>query len=248
MNTMNNRYHRQMSMDGWGAETQERLAAGRVFVAGMGGLGCPVAMNLVLAGVGHIRICDSDTVEITNLNRQFLYAQTSLGKPKASSALESLASMNPHVEIVPVQGEINRGNVDELVADVDIIVDCLDNFPARHVLSQCAVRKGIPLVHGAVWGMEGRICVFHPPETPCLECIFPHAPESEETPVLGGVTSAVGSMQAIETIRFLAGERPALMGTMLVMDFPSMSFQRLELSHNPSCPVCGGGSVSPPGQ
>ncbi len=239
MNTMNNRYHRQMSMDGWGGETQKRLGTGRVFVAGLGGLGCPVAMNLVLAGVGHIRVCDSDTVEITNLNRQFLYTQSSLGKPKARSAMDILAPLNPDVEIVPVQGEINSGNVNDLVADVDIIVDCLDNFPARHVINRCAVRKGIPLVHGAVWGMEGRVSVFHPPEAPCLECIFPHAPEPAETPVLGSVTSAVGSMQAIETIRFLAGKRPALVSTMLVMDFPSMSFQRLELSRNPLCPVCG---------
>jgi len=236
---MNDRYYRQISMDGWGAETQERLKAGRVFIAGMGGLGCPVAMNLVLAGVGHIRLCDSDTVEITNLNRQFLYAESSLGMPKAPSSFDALSMLNPDVDIVPVQAEISSGNVDELVADVDIIVDCLDNFSARHVISQCAVKKDIPLVHGAVWGMEGRVSVLHPPLTPCLECIFPHTPEPMETPVLGAVTSAVGSMQAIEAIRFLAGERPALMGRMLVMDFPSMSFQSLKLSSDPSCPVCG---------
>jgi len=238
MNYQGSRYHRQVTMDGWGPEAQERLSLARVFIAGVGGLGCPVAMNLVLAGVGHLRICDADTVDITNLNRQFLHGESDIGTLKTSSARNSLLSLNSHVEIETLAEKITAENVDSLVGDADIILDCLDNFTARHAICQCAVKKGIPLVHGAVWGMEGRITVFHPPEAPCLQCIFPEAPEPVETPVLGAVTSAVGSMQAIEASRFLAGERFSLKGRMLIMDFSEMRFQELELSPNPECKVC----------
>ena len=238
MNYHLSRYHRQVTMDGWGPEAQERLSSSRAFIAGVGGLGCPVAMNLVLAGVGHLRICDADTVDITNLNRQFLHGETDIGALKTSSARSSLLSVNSNVKIETFPEKITAENVDSLVGDADIILDCLDNFTARHAIGQCAVRKGIPLVHGAVWGMEGRIAVFHPPEAPCLQCVFPEAPEPVETPVLGAVTSAVGSMQAIEAVHFLAGEPVALKGRMLIMDFSAMSFQELELSPDPECTVC----------
>jgi len=239
MNYQGNRYYRQISMDGWGNEIQERLAASRVFIAGVGGLGCPAAMNLVLAGVGYLKICDGDTVDITNLNRQFLHGEASIGTLKTSSARDSLLCINSGIEIETLPLRITPDNVDELVGDAHIILDCLDNFTARHAIGRCAVRKGIPLVHGAVWGMEGRITVFHPPEAPCMQCIFPEVPEPVETPVLGGVTSTVGSMQAIEALRILAGEPAALKGRMLIMDFSEMRFQELELSRDPDCLVCG---------
>jgi adenylyltransferase/sulfurtransferase len=239
MNYQESRYHRQITMDGWGPEVQERLAAARVFVAGVGGLGCPVTMNLALAGVGHLKICDADTVDVTNLNRQFLHCEANVGMLKTASARNSILSLNSQVEIETVPEKITSENVDDLVGDAEIILDCLDNFTARHAIGQCAVRKGVPLVHGAVWGMEGRITVFHPPDAPCLHCIFPEIPAHVETPVLGGVTSAVGSIQAIEAIRFLAGEVMSLKGRMLIMDFSAMCFQELALSRNPACPVCG---------
>ena len=235
------RYNRQILLEGWGVDTQVRLRNSRVFVAGIGGLGCPVALNLALAGIGIIRICDSDMVDITNLNRQFLHRDIHIGAKKTSSARECLKALNPDSGIETIDKKITPENVNELVGDAQIIIDCLDNFEARYALSQCALKKGIPLVHGAVWGMEGRVAVFEPPHTPCISCVFPWAPESECTPVLGAVTSATGSMQAMEVLKFLSGGKMALSGRMLIMDFESMKFQELELVRNPSCPICSQG-------
>jgi len=233
------RYQRQLILDGWGHEVQRRLKEARVFIAGIGGLGCPVALNLALAGVGHLRICDADTVEITNLNRQFLHCASELGTTKTVSASQYLGAINPDTNIEGVNQKITSDNVDELVGDCQIIIDCLDNFSARYAINQCAIRKKIPLIHGAVWGMEGRIGVFQPPQTPCLACIFPRQMEPVEIPVLGAVTSATGSMQAIQAIRYLAGREMALKGRLLVMDFSTMKFQELTLKKDPSCPDCG---------
>jgi adenylyltransferase/sulfurtransferase len=233
------RYRRQILLDGWGTETQERLGRSRVFIAGVGGLGCPVALNLTSAGVGNITMCDSDTVDISNLNRQFLHAEKNIGIEKTVSALQLLSQFNSGIHFTAITENITADNVDELVADADIILDCLDNFTARYALNQCAIRRHIPLVHGAVWGMEGRVIVFQPPATPCLACLFPTAPKQEEIPILGAVTSATGSIQAMEAIRFLSGGLPSLSGRMLIMDYPDMQFQTLEISRNTNCPVCG---------
>ncbi len=233
------RYQRQIILDGWGAEAQKRLKKSRVFIAGIGGLGCPVALNLTLAGVGHITICDSDKVDVTNLNRQFLYNNTCIGLEKSPTAQRYLQGVNPDTQVEALYEKIRPENVDALVADAQIIIDCLDNFEARYAINQCAIRKKIPLVHGAVWGMEGRLAVFHPPNTPCLSCIFPEAPVTSSTPVLGAVTSTIGSMQAIEAIHFLTGEKMALKGRLLIMDFSTMKFQQFKLSKKSSCMVCG---------
>ncbi len=232
------RYRRQILIDGWGLETQKRLAQSSVFIAGVGGLGCPVALNLTSAGVGNITLCDSDTVESTNLNRQFLHTEQNIGLEKTSSALQFLTRFNSGIKFTTHTCEITEDNVDQLVADADIILDCLDNFAARYALNQCAIRKGIPMVHGAVWGMEGRVTVFHPPQTPCLSCIFPVAPKPQEIPVLGAVTSATGSVQAMEALIYLAGSHPPLRGEILIMDYSSMHFQTLEIGRIPTCPVC----------
>ena len=232
------RYRRQILIDGWGTETQEKLKNSKVFIAGAGGLGCPVALNLTSAGIGNITICDSDTVELSNLNRQFLHAEKNIGLDKTISALQVLSRFNSGVNLTPISEKITPDNVDELVADADIILDCVDNFAARYALNQCAIRKQIPMVHGAVWGLEGRVTFFTPPTTPCLACLFPIAPAQQEIPVLGVVTCATGSLQAMEAIHYLAGSRPCLRGEMLVMDYSAMRFQSLEVSRTPDCPVC----------
>ncbi|MFV9691252.1 MAG: HesA/MoeB/ThiF family protein [Desulfobacteria bacterium] len=233
------RYERQTRLSGWGVETQQRLKYSRVFVAGAGGLGCPAALNLALAGVGHIRVCDFDTVEISNLNRQFLYTEQSIGTNKAKSAQEALFSLNPEIDVEPVSDKITAHNVDELVADAEVVIDCLDNFRARHVLNLCAVTKGIPMVHGAIWGLEGRVIFLHPPSTPCLACIFPKTPPQEKSPAVGAVSCAIGSVQALETIKYLTGVGSVSTGRMLLLDFSTMKFQELEVTEDPRCPVCG---------
>jgi adenylyltransferase/sulfurtransferase len=233
------RYKRQLLIDGWGTATQEKLQNSKVFIAGAGGLGCPAALNLTTAGVGKITICDADVVDVSNLNRQFLHPEKNIGVEKTSSATQTLSSLNSAVHFTALTTKITKDNVDELVADADIILDCLDNFEARYALNTCAIRKDIPLVHAAVWGMEGRVTFLNPPSTPCLSCIFPVSSTKQETiPVLGVITCGTGSMQAMEAIKYLGGMSPSLQSKMLIMDFSSMHFQCLEITKKPDCPVC----------
>lgn len=233
------RYERQMMLPGWGIETQKKLKDSRVLVAGAGGLGCPAALNLAIAGVGRIRICDSDTVEMTNLNRQLLYTEHSIGCSKADSAEATLRSVNPEVTIEPVPCEITESKVDDIVGDAQVILDCLDKFSARYTLNLCAIRKGIPMIHGAIWGLEGRITFLDPPTTPCLQCIFPKEPSQEKLPVVGGVSCTIGSLQALEAIKYVTNLGTLLKGRMLIVDCSSMHFQELEVIRDPECPACG---------
>lgn len=232
-------------LSGWGVETQERLKGARVIVVGAGGLGCPVSLNLALAGIGEIRICDFDVVDITNLNRQFLHIEQNIGGRKAESARQALISINSEVNIEPVFDKITDENVDDIVGNADIILDCLDNFPTRHTLNKSAIRKGIPMVHAAIWGLEGRITFLNPPETPCLACIFPKAPPPETFPVLGAIASAVGSLQALDAIKYLTNVGKPLAGRMLILDGSTMKCQELEVQKDPQCPVCSHLSASP---
>ena len=232
------RYARQMMIQGWGQEGQKKLKAARVFVAGAGGLGCPAAVNLALAGVGVLRICDGDSTERSNLNRQFLHDDSRIGINKALSAKTTLSRINPFVEIETISERITQETVDSLVGDSQIIVDCVDNFPARYVLNDCAVRKRIPMVHGAIWGFEGRMMFIHPPQTACLACLFPEAPPAEAVPVLGATPGVVGCMQAMEAIKYLLGVGKLLRNQYLVADFATMGFKTLNVRKDPSCPVC----------
>jgi adenylyltransferase/sulfurtransferase len=232
------RYQRQMMLPGWGVDTQEKLRRSKVLIVGVGGLGCPAALNLALAGVEHIRICDDDNVELSNLNRQFLHTERSIGTNKANSARETLSSINSEVIVEPIVQGLDENNVDDIVGDADIILDCLDNFPDRNTLNLSAIRKGIPMVHGAVWGVEGRVTFLHPPATPCLTCIFPKAGIEGELPILGAVSCTIGSLQALEAIKYLTDVGTLLSGRMLILDGSTMQCQELELAKDPDCPAC----------
>ena len=235
------RYKRQRIIPGWGDHSQKELAHGRAFIAGAGGLGCPAAMALACAGVGQITICDADRVELSNLNRQFLHTEKNLGTPKAKSAAQALTRRNSTLRIVPLVQRITTENIEELVGNADIILDCLDNLAGRRVLNHFAVAKGIPLVHAAIWGLEGRVTTLLPPQTPCLHCLYPTDPPDEsEIPALGAVAAATGNIQATEAISYLINGRPSLLNKMLILDFSGMDFQRLAITANPSCPVCAG--------
>jgi len=173
------RYTRQMIMDKWGEETQQRLKTSTVFIAGAGGLGSPVSIYLTVAGIGNIRICDFDSPDWSNLNRQILHNHGRIGTNKALSAKQTLNELNPHVTVTAITDKIVAENVDDLVGDAALIVDCMDNFPTRYLLNESAIRKRIPLVFGSIWGMEGQLSFLSPPETPCLKCMFPEAPPAE---------------------------------------------------------------------
>ncbi len=232
------RYARQMLISGWGEETQRRLKASRVFIAGAGGLGSPVSFNLAVAGIGHIRICDFDTPELSNLNRQFLHDDSRIGMNKAESAKLSLARLNPNIQIEAVPEKIDEANVDRLVGDADLILDCMDNFPTRFILNACALRKKIPLVHGSIWGFEGRVTFIHAPETPCLACIFKDAPPREVFPVLGATPGITGTIQAMEAIKYLTSVGSLLKGRLLCCDFLEMKFFEVKVRRDASCPIC----------
>jgi molybdopterin/thiamine biosynthesis adenylyltransferase len=234
------RYGRQMLIAGWGEEGQRRLKASTVFIAGAGGLGSPVSVNLAVAGVGTLRICDFDVPELSNLNRQFLHDDSRLGMNKAESAKLTLSRLNPNVTIEALPVRIEESNVDELVGDADIILDCMDNFPTRYVLNAVAVRKRIPFVHGSIWGLEGRVTFLQPPETPCLACIFQGTPPREVFPVLGATPGITGTLQAMEALKYLAGVGSLLKGRLLCCDYQEMRFFEAKIRRNPACTVCSG--------
>lgn len=232
------RYTRQMMMDGWGEETQEKLKNSTVFIAGAGGLGSPVSIYLAVAGVGNIRICDFDSPDWSNLNRQILHNHNRIGINKAISAKQTLDELNPQINITALPVKITAENVDELIGDSAIIMDCMDNFPTRYILNECAIRKKIPLVFGSIWGMEGRLSFLTPPETPCLKCMFPEAPPSETFPVVGATPGVIGSLQAIEAIKYLTGTGQNLKNKILVWEGRKMEFKTYKAYKDPECVLC----------
>ncbi|MEJ2683501.1 MAG: HesA/MoeB/ThiF family protein [Candidatus Sulfobium sp.] len=233
------RYNRQMMIEGWGFETQKKLKNSTVFIAGAGGLGSPVSIYLAVAGVGDIRICDFDSPDWSNLNRQILHNHNRIGTNKALSAKQTLEEMNPHINISAFPDTISAENVDQLVEDADLIVDCMDNFPTRYLLNQSAIRKNIPIVHGSVWGLEGRLTFIHSPETPCLRCFFPESPPKEVFPILGATPGVIGTLQAVEAIKYLTGIGKLLKGKLLVWSGVDMSFRIFNGRKDPNCPTCG---------
>ncbi|MEA3409221.1 MAG: HesA/MoeB/ThiF family protein, partial [Candidatus Eisenbacteria bacterium] len=164
------RYSRQTELQGWGTEGQERLLGSRVFVAGVGGLGCPTAVYLTVAGVGEVVVCDGDVVERSNLNRQFLYTRSDLTKPKAPIAAAALRRLNPDVTVTPVITEIDRSTAQALIEGADLVLDCLDNPETRIALNRAAIAASVPMVYAAVSEYTGYLSFLNPPATPCLEC------------------------------------------------------------------------------
>ncbi|MDO5845604.1 MAG: HesA/MoeB/ThiF family protein [Methanocorpusculum sp.] len=233
------RYARQLPLIG--AAGQEALAGAVVFVAGAGGLGSPVSLYLAEAGVGTLRIADLDVIEESNLNRQILHPEDRIGRPKAASAKQTLEALNPAYRVEAFAEKIDEASVLRLVGGADLIVDCMDNFAARYVLNRAAIALGIPLLHGAVAGYSGQLTLVVPGKTPCLSCIFPHAETTQKTPVLGAVAGVVGSLQALEAVRYLTGE-PTLAGKLLIYDGAANTLDTFAVKKSPRCPDCGGGT------
>lgn len=233
------RYSRQMMIPNWGVEGQLRLKNARVFVVGAGGLGSPVSIGLAVAGVGELHICDADTVELSNLNRQILHNDSRIGMSKAVSAFKTLSALNPDIRVVPHRDYLEESNVEGVVGRPDLVVDCLDNYDTRYLLNHYCLHRGIPLIHGAVEGLIGQTTFLQSPETPCLRCIFPEAPPRRLFPIVGVTASIIGSIQAMEALKHLTGVGETLKNRLLIFDGHDMSFVSITLQRQPNCPECG---------
>jgi molybdopterin/thiamine biosynthesis adenylyltransferase len=231
------KYIRQIML--FGEEGQEKLRKARVFVAGAGGLGSPISTYLAVAGVGKIIIADFDTVDPSNLNRQFLHHERDIGRDKIKSAAEKLLSMNPEIKVETIKEKITDENAGSVVPPCDLIIDALDNFDTRHVLNRLAVERKIPLIHGAVSGYRGKATTIIPGKTPCLYCIFPSSFKKEVFPVLGTTPGVIGTIQANEAIKYLTGQGKLLENRLLLWDGLSCSFSELNVNKTENCPVCG---------
>ena len=230
------RYGRQMML--FGENGQEKLKSARVVIAGAGGLGCPAATYLAVAGIGHLRIIDHDTVERSNLNRQILHWDKDIGVSKTSSAGEKLMAINPDIEIEVVRVTLDEETAPDLVSDADAIVDAMDNYPTRYLLNHLACKFGIPLFHGAIRGFDGQATTIIPGKTACLSCIFPKAPPKEIFPVIGVTPGIIGLIQANEVLKYFLGTGDLLGNRLIIWDGLRSVLETIQVERDPSCTEC----------
>lgn len=242
------RYSRQIMLPAVGIEGQERLLAARVLVVGLGGLGSPVAMYLAAAGVGTLVVADFDAVDLSNLQRQILHTNERIGIPKVDSALHGLKALNPEVRIEGFKGSINEDTLPDLLAGVDAVVDGCDNFSTRFAVNEACFRNRVPLISGAAIRTEGQVSVFSGKAGgPCYQCLYPRGSDLEETcaanGVLASIVGIVGSIQATEALKVVAGIGDPLFGRLLLIDAMAMEFRSVRLPADPCCPICGNDSL-----
>jgi molybdopterin-synthase adenylyltransferase len=230
------RYKRQILIPEWTQSGQENLKKARILVAGAGGLGSAILTYLAVAGVGKIRVIDGDIVELSNLNRQVLHSDKDIGRSKVDSAKEKLEALNPDISVEAIKEIITKDNVFELVGDYPI-VDAMDNLPTRLLLNRVAVKKNLPLFHGAVYGFEGRATTVIPGKTACLRCLYQGVIPGK-TPVVGVTPAVIGCIQATEVIKYILGIGDLLADRLLIYDGLSMKFSEVKLKKDPNCPEC----------
>ena len=240
------RYSRHILLDELGPPAQAKFAAAHALVIGVGGLGAPVAQFLAAAGVGTITLCDADRVDLTNLQRQILYATADIGHPKVEAATARLRAINPDVTLEPVAMRVGPDELRMLVADADIVADCCDNFATRHDVNRACVAAGKPLVSGAAIRFDGQVAVFDPRDdaSPCYHCLFGEGDELEETRcatmgVFAPLVGIVGATQAAEALKLLAGVGESLAGRLLLLEALTMQWRELRVPRDPACIVCG---------
>ena len=235
------RYLRQTILPGIGPKGQARLAKACVLIAGAGGLGSASALYLAGAGLGHIKIVDHDRVEISNLNRQILHAEMSLGQPKVVSAAGRLNRFNSSVQVTGFCEKITNKRTGALLKGVDIIVDGCDSYEIRQVLNQASLKYGLPYVYAGVNGFDSMISCFVPGQTPCFECIFSGnaPPPDQPAGVIGSAAGLAGSIQAMETVKLLLDIGTPLKNRLMRISGLDMRCHCMDLTTNPACPACG---------
>jgi molybdopterin/thiamine biosynthesis adenylyltransferase len=241
------RYSRHILLDELGIEGQRRLLAGHALVIGAGGLGAAALPFLASAGVGRITVVDNDEVDLTNLQRQIIHTTANVGRPKVESAREGMLRINPGLEIVTVPARVGDAELDQLVASASVVLDCCDNFATRQAVNRACVRHKVPLVSGAALRFDGQISVFdrRQPEAPCYACLFPPAEPAPEVAcatmgVFAPLVGMVGTVQAAEALKLLAGVGDSLAGRLLMVNALSMEWTTMRLARTPDCPVCAG--------
>lgn len=239
------RYSRHILLPQLSIEGQERLLAARALVVGAGGLGSPAAMYLASAGIGTLVLADGDAVDLTNLQRQILHRTAAVGRPKALSGRDTLAEINPEVNVVALERRLDGPALEDEVAAADVVLDCSDNFATRHAINRACVKQGKPLVSGAAIRFDGQVSVFdlRDAKSPCYNCLFPEGREAEEVRcavmgVFAPLTGIIGATQAAEALKLVAGCGASLSGRLLLLDALAMEWRSIGLGKDPACAVC----------
>ncbi|MBI5957287.1 MAG: molybdopterin-synthase adenylyltransferase MoeB, partial [Chloroflexi bacterium] len=239
------RYSRHIMLPQVGQQGQVRLKQASVIIVGTGGLGSPVSMYLAAAGIGRLGLVDFDTVDVSNLQRQIVHSESTLGMRKVDSAEMRLRGINPHITLETHHVPLNRTNALDILRSYDLIVDGTDNFPSRYLLNDAAVMLGKPLVYGSIYRFEGQVSVFGLKDGPCYRCLLPVPPPPHLVPscaeagVFGILPGTIGTIQATEVIKLLLGIGEPLVGRLLLYDALDLSFEMIKLPKRANCPVCG---------
>ncbi len=242
------RYSRHLLLPQVGLKGQHRLAQARVLLVGAGGLGSPIALYLAAAGVGTLVVCDDDMVELSNLQRQVIHTQASLGQPKVTSAQRAISALNPRIRMIAVPQRLTAGNIDSVLSGADVAIDGADNFAVRYLLSDACVKHAIPMVYGAVQRFSGQVSVFdagrHRGIKPCYRCLFPEPPRPQDAPncadagVLGVLPGIIGLLQANEVLKLLLGIGDSLAGRLLRFDALGARCHETGVPSDPDCAIC----------
>jgi molybdopterin/thiamine biosynthesis adenylyltransferase len=239
------RYSRQIMLPQMDVAGQQKLIDATVLIVGMGGLGCPAAMYLAAAGVGHLIIADDDLVELTNLQRQVAYSQSMIGEPKVVASQQTLLGLNSDLKITALQKRLEGSELSEAVGQADLIVDACDNFTTRFAINSACIEHGKPLVSGAAIRMEGQVTVFDSrnPTSPCYQCLYSQGDDEDascsENGVMAPLVGIIGSVQAMEAIKLLTGIGESLTGRLLLLDASTLQWREMRLPRDSSCGACG---------